>query len=85
MLAQYFWKGNNMRVKIRLDTMKDVYELVSIATQIDERITITDGVYTTVSAKSILGGILAKMEFENIYCECEKDISGKLLNLIRVE
>ena len=71
-----------MRVKIRLDTMQDVIELVSIATKIEERITITDGESNTVSAKSLLGGILAKMEFKNVYCECEKDISGKLLNLM---
>ena len=71
-----------MRVKIRLDTMQDVLKLVNIATGIDGSITISDGNGSVVSAKSLLGGILAKMEFENIYCECEKDISGKLLDLM---
>lgn len=71
-----------MRVKIRLDTMEDVLRLVDIATSIDENITLSDGNGIVVSAKSILGCALSKMEFKNIYCECERDISGRLLQFI---
>ena len=71
-----------MRVKIRLETMQDVVKLVSIATKVDERIMLSDGLGCVVSAKSLLGAALSKMEWENIYCECEKDISGKILDFI---
>jgi hypothetical protein len=71
-----------MRVKIRLDTMQDVIELVAIATKIEDRITLSDGLGCVVSAKSLLGAALSKMEWENIYCECEKDISGKILDFM---
>jgi hypothetical protein len=71
-----------MRVKIRLDTGKDVIKLVSIATKIEDRITLSDGLGCVVSAKSLLGAALSKMEWENIYCECEKDISGKILDFM---
>ena len=71
-----------MRVKIRLETMQDVVKLVSIATKVDERIMLSDGLGCAVSAKSLLGAALSKMEWENIYCECEKDISGKILDFM---
>jgi hypothetical protein len=71
-----------MRVKIRLETMKDVVKLVSIATKVDEEIMLSDGLGCVVSAKSLLGAALSKMEWENIYCECEKDISGKIIDFM---
>ena len=71
-----------MRVKIRLDTMQDVVKLTNIATKVSNPVTLTDGQGITVSAKSLLGCALFKMEFKTIYCECDTDISGKLLDFI---
>lgn len=62
-----------MRAKIRLDTMKDIKQLVAICTKIKEPVYITDGTGLKVSAKSVLG-VRYSMEFANIWCECEKDI-----------
>lgn len=62
-----------MRVQIRLDTMSDAQKFVEIASRIPERITVTDGNDLRVSAKSLLG-MLHAMEFEELWCECDKDI-----------
>lgn len=71
-----------MRVKIRLDTNSDLLKFIKTVTAINEDVTIDDGVGNRVSAKSLLGCAYAKMEFDNIYCECSKDISGRLLDFI---
>jgi hypothetical protein len=62
-----------MRAKIRLDTMKDIKQLVAICTKINEPVYITDGTGLKVSAKSLLG-VRYSMEFADIWCECERDI-----------
>jgi hypothetical protein len=71
-----------MRVKIRLDTNSDLLKFIRTVTAINEDVTVDDGAGNRVSAKSLLGCAYAKMEFEHIYCECDKDISGKLLDFI---
>lgn len=62
-----------MRAKIRLDTMKDINQFVTICTKIPAPVHITDGAGLKVSAKSILG-VMYSMEFADIWCECEEDI-----------
>ena len=44
-----------MKIKIRLDTVKDAQKLAGIAQGINEEITITDNNGLRVNAKSILG------------------------------
>ena len=61
-----------MRVKIALETMSDITEFVGIATAIDEPIHLTHNDFR-VSAKSLLGAVYT-MEWDEVWCECEKDI-----------
>ena len=70
-----------MRVKIRLDTLNDVNHLVKIATCVPDNITLEDGNGMCVSAKSLLGSIYA-MEFANIYCCCDRDITAHIMDLM---
>ena len=62
-----------MKVKIRLDTGKDVQKFVSITSTIAGDIHITDGKGLRVSAKSLLGALYA-LEFDELWCESQKEI-----------
>ena len=62
-----------MKVQIRLDTMRDVQDFVSIAVQQSGAVHITDNNSLKVSAKSLLGMLYA-LEFEELWCESESDI-----------
>lgn len=62
-----------MRVKINLDTMKDINDFVRICTRIPATVYITDGASLKVSGKSLLG-VMYAMEFDDIWCECEEDV-----------
>ena len=65
-----------MRVKVELDTMNDVAQFVAIATQVDVPVHLV-GHDFRVSAKSLLGALYT-MEWEDVWCECEKDIYTKI-------
>ena len=62
-----------MRAKINLDTIRAINEFVGICTQISAAVYITDGAGLKVSGKSLLG-VMYAMEFDDLWCECEKDI-----------
>lgn len=70
------WIGSNkeitMKVKIALETMSDVTNFVAITSVIDVPIHLTHD-HFRVSAKSLLGAIYT-MEWDEVWCECEKDI-----------
>ena len=63
-----------MKASIRLDTMSDVHRFVKIATAQKGKVNITDNNGLTVSAKSVLGALYA-LEFDELWCETEEDIS----------
>ena len=65
-----------MRVKIELETMNDVTQFVAIATQIAEPVYLV-GADFRVSAKSLLGALYT-MEWDDVWCECERDIYTKI-------
>ena len=65
-----------MRVKVELETMNDVTQFVAIATQVAEPVYLV-GQDFRVSAKSLLGAIYT-MEWDDVWCECEKDIYTKI-------
>ena len=65
-----------MRVKIELETMSDVSEFVAIAAKIEEPVHLV-GENFCVSAKSLLGALYT-MEWDEVWCECEKDIYTKI-------
>lgn len=67
------------RVRIRLDTGKTVAKFVKIVEAMPFPVYLTDTHQTQrVSAQSTLGRILAQIEWEEIYCECEEDIEKEL-------
>ena len=65
-----------MRVKIELETMSDVSEFVAITTKIAEPVHLV-GESFRVSAKSLLGALYT-MEWDEVWCECERDIYTKI-------
>ena len=67
-----------MLQKIRLDTMSDVQNFVKVVSRVEEKVILEDSDGHCVSAVSILGALYS-MEWANIYCRCEKDISGMIL------
>lgn len=73
-----------MRVKVRLDTMKDINQFVSICSEVSVPVYITDGVGLRVSAKSVLG-VMYSMEFAEIWCESEADLYTQLERFTVIE
>lgn len=69
-----------MKVKIALETMSDVYEFVAIASKISEPVNLI-GEDFKVSAKSLLGALYT-MEWKEVWCECEKNIYGKISKFV---
>ena len=67
-----------MRQRVRLDTMTDINKFVEVVSRIDERVFLEDNTGYKVSACSLLGAILS-MEWQEVYCYCDKDISGLIL------
>ena len=64
-----------MQHKIQLDTMKDIHKFVEIVSRLDEEVLLKDNSGHCVSAKSLMGAIYT-MEWSDIYCYCNKDISA---------
>ena len=62
-----------MKLKIRLDKDSDAVKLVGLATQLQEKVTLTDGQGMVVAAKSLLGTMYAKFEFTEIWLETENE------------
>ena len=62
-----------MKFKINLTTNTDILNLVSKATEIEDKITLTDNNGMVVNAKSLLGASYAKFEFVEIWLESEHD------------
>ena len=58
--------------KINLDTSADVSEFVRAASKIDGEVAILCGT-KRLNAKSIFGVLYAKVAWDDIYVECEKD------------
>lgn len=73
-----------MRAKIRLDTMKDINQFVSICSAVSAPVYITDGAGLRVSAKSVLG-VMYSMEFAEIWCESEADLYTQLERFTVIE
>lgn len=62
-----------MKLKIRLDTDSSAVKLVELASQLNEKATLTDGNGMVVAAKSLLGTMYAKFEFNEIWLETESE------------
>ena len=71
-----------MRIKVNLITMSDVVNFVSIATQVQDPVYLV-GQGFRVSAKSLLGAAYT-LEWDEIWCECAKDIYTKIEKFVVV-
>lgn len=69
------------RYKIRLDTYTDVTTFISIVSNYDAKITLTDGKGYTVNAKSILA-VLYTMEWNDLYIESSVDIYNSIKTFV---
>lgn len=58
-------KGYRMKVKINLDMLKDVQDFVNITSNLQGKITVTDGEGLVVNAKSLMG-MLYSLEFSGL-------------------
>lgn len=72
-----------MKVKIRLDTMRDIQRFVGITSKIpsNSKITVTDNNGMVVNARSVMGMIYA-MEFSELWCESDKDIYSSIREFV---
>lgn len=61
--------------------MRDINELVNIASKVNGKVQLVDGSDFRVNAKSLIGA-LASMEWDNLYIESEQEISGKIQKFI---
>ena len=66
-----------MRARVNLDTMSDIQKFIEVVSRVDDNVYLEDNTGFKVSAKSLLGALLS-MEWVEVYCSCEKDISGSI-------
>lgn len=69
-----------MKVKIRLDTVSDIANFALAVSDVKEEVYITSG-RICISGKSFLGLAHAK-EFDDLWCECDKDIYHKIESFV---
>ncbi len=55
------------KIKVIIDTKTDVKEFVEIANSIDEDVFLEDGTHFRADAKSLMGVMYGRFEFENLY------------------
>lgn len=68
-----------MKVRVNLDTATDIAQFVLVTSSIkDDVFLINDTGSLRVDGKSFLGIAHAK-EFKELWCECETDITSKIL------
>jgi hypothetical protein len=73
-----------VKVRVRLDTLKEVTDFVRIATALDCDVQLTNGKSFMVNGKSLLGALYST-EWKEVYCECEQDIYHKISEFVVVE
>lgn len=62
-----------MKIKINLDTDSAAARLVALAESLEEPVYLHDGANMRVTAKSLLGTLCAKFDFNEIWLETEND------------
>ncbi|MFA5562259.1 MAG: hypothetical protein WDA00_06450 [Eubacteriales bacterium] len=64
-----------MKVRVQLDTETDFKDFFKLMVSLPHPVYLNDGKRQQVCAQSQLGVLLARMEWDEIYCESEADIS----------
>ena len=62
-----------MKERVNLDTMSKINAFVAICSKLDCKVDLIDGTGYRTSAKSLMG-VLASMDWSQVFIECEKDI-----------
>lgn len=70
-----------MRVKVRIDTLSEANAFVRITNTIEGKVMLTDGAGLCINAKSLLG-VLYSIEFNELWCESDRDITSRLAPFI---
>ena len=70
-----------MRARIRLDTITDIATFVLVASQIKAGVYLTNNKGLKVDGKSFLG-VAHAHEFDDLWCECEKDIYTEIKKFV---
>lgn len=70
-----------MKTKVRLDTVTDIANFVLIASQITDDVYLTNNNGLKVNGKSFLG-VAHAHEFDELWCECERDIYFSIKDFI---
>ncbi|MFA6947534.1 MAG: hypothetical protein WCQ72_00965 [Eubacteriales bacterium] len=74
-----------MRVRVSLDTVADINEFVGAVTKVDANVTLTDKDRNfIVNGKSLLGAMYTA-EWEQIWCESDKDIYSHIQKFVMLE
>ena len=68
--------------KIRLDTLSDANDFLFAVSQIPEEVYIRSGKHLCTSAKSALGCHMARIEWNDLICECERDIYTRIRKFV---
>ena len=61
------------KIQVRLDTQKDVADFVGLATSINVPVYLEDGTGFRANAKSLMGAMYGKVEFNELYVLSEYD------------
>ena len=70
------------RWKIRLDTLTDTNDFLFETNKVEEEVYIRSGQHLCTSAKSALGCHMARIEWNNLICECERDIYWQIQRFV---
>ena len=73
-----------MKVKIRLDTGADAIKFSNIASRLTADVYVFDNNGLRVNAKSVLG-MLYTLEFDELWCESNKDIYSHIEEFVVIE
>lgn len=73
-----------MKVKIRLDTGADAIKFSNIASRLAADVYVFDNNGLRVNAKSVLG-MLYTLEFDELWCESNKDIYSHIEEFVVIE
>lgn len=75
---------SKMKAKIRLDTMHDAAAFVKVTEKLEGKIVVSDADGMRVNAKSLMGMLYA-LEFDELWCESERDIYSHIEKFIVID
>ena len=72
------------KIRVNLDTKTQLNTFIHLCGKQEFPVFLTDGTHQfRVNAKSMLGCIMAQVEWESVFCEYEDQYGGELESLLR--